>query len=682
MSGVSGRVLTLVIEAARRRAVPIARVAAGLEIDVDSLRPSSTRIPWEAFARFLDRLADEIGGPAELRHLSEDQLARDPLGIFRVIGRVLASPRDVYAVGARWMGPSLFPMIRAETWDGTDGVLMQRLTLLPGHRDCPGLFHLMHGALIVLPRAWGHGASEVEIEVAPGRATYTIRPSSIRPGPITRALRAMRSRLAFPTMLRELEEQQRAINSSYQALRDAHGRISAQAVDLERVDSIGRELSKDVDLDRVLDALLQILGTDLGFAGAEIWLAEGADGALDERLEIVPSDAALERVRSTGASEDASSRRYRLEAAGRRLGELVVHHARGDGNADALRLLSLLMPWIALAVDNALTYARLERHAERLEQRVQERTARLLAANHHLVREIDERKRATDALVQSEAQLRASERLASIGTLAAGIAHEINNPIGAILAAAQLAQILRSDPTATAQIDSALDDIVGEARRCGDIVRSVLQFAREERTDKWPCTLRDLLIRSIRMTSRFAEKNGARVVTSLEVDPIRILANPTQIEQALVNLIRNSVESGSTEIQVALVPDVGRGQVAIEVRDDGAGISEADRLRILEPFYTTRRTTGGTGLGLSVVHGIALEHGGTLEIESSLGRGTAIRFCVPMLAPEAEAPAGSDAGARSAETETDTETRAECRVGARAAIDPTTATPVSQRSPA
>jgi signal transduction histidine kinase len=429
-------------------------------------------------------------------------------------------------------------------------------------------------------------------------------------------------------MLRELEDQQRAIDASYRELREAHQRISHQAADLARVDSIGRELSKDVDLDRVLDALIRVLMDELRLDGAELWLVDGRE--TDAELESLAS-ASLRRMRQAGETEDRPSRRHTLESAGRSLGELVVYGSGSALRSETTPLLELLVPWIALAIDNALTYARLERHAEALEERVRERTARLLAVNHHLVREIDERKRATDALLQSEAQLRASERLASIGTLASGIAHEINNPVGAILAAAQLAQMLRSDAEAGRQVDAALVDIVAEAKRCGDIVRGVLQFAREERTDKWACALRDLVFRSIRLTSSFAEQHGTRLVPDVPDESPWAQANPTQLEQAIVNLVRNAIESGATSVRLTLRTQPTARTATIEVQDDGAGISPSDRLRILEPFYTTRRATGGTGLGLSVVHGIAHEHGGSLAIESNRSGGSTLTLTIPCI---------------------------------------------------
>jgi signal transduction histidine kinase len=631
VNGVSGRALGTLFKRDGTDTFSVDEVSAALGIDVDALTEPSAKVPWETFVRIMDHLAAKLGGPEQFRPFVEARLPDGSLTAFHRIVRVLASPRDAYALGARWIGPSLFPMIDAEFSERADGLLIQRLTLQPGLRDCPALFHGLHGALTVLPRAWGHGVSEVELELAPGVATYKIRPSPARRGLYARVVRALGTRLAFPAMLRELEAQQRAIDTSYRELSEAHARISAQARDLERVDSIGRELSKDVDLDRVLDALVGIVRQDLAFRGAEIWLAE-VSGTPGESLQS--STAGFRRIRSEGTCGECNRLRYPLETAGRPLGELVVHLRPEEEAGNSIQILSLLIPWIALAIDNALTYGRLELHARQLEDRVEERTARLVAANRDLVHEMDERKRAHDALLQSEAQLQASERLASIGTLAAGIAHEINNPIGSILAAAQLARIQSQEQGTSEQVASALDDIVSEAKRCGSIVRSVLQFAREERTDKWPCALQDLVTRSIQLTTGFAARRSARVESKLrEISPI-VNGNPIQLEQAIIHLIRNALESGAKCLEVRVEHSPGSRMATIEIIDDGSGIAENERKRVLEPFYTTRRPDGGTGLGLSAAHGIAVEHGGTLSIESNTPRGSRVRLTLPTASPD------------------------------------------------
>ena len=116
---------------------------------------------------------------------------------------------------------------------------------------------------------------------------------------------------------------------------------------------------------------------------------------------------------------------------------------------------------------------------------------------------------------------------------------------------------------------------------------------------------------------------------------IWVHVNPIQIEQAVVNLISNAVEAGSSKVRVQAEERAAEQIALIQVLDNGPGIPSGDRLRIFEPFFTTRRETGGTGLGLSVVHGIAAEHGGQLKIESGLDGGAAAILELPSIPPPA-----------------------------------------------
>lgn len=635
MAGVSGRIVAGIVAGARRRGIGLERLVDGTSLTVRRLEGRPGALEWPEFVELSRRLAELVGGPEELRAIAAEHGSSDSFRVFRRIGYALADPRDLYKLGVRWIGPSLIKPIEAEVEESDEGLVIERLRITPGHADCPEIFHFIHGALISAPKAWGHAPSEVRMELGPRAATYWIRPAAPRRRLLGRLLGALRAGLAFPDMLRELETQQSQIDASYRQLEKAHARIQTQARELEKVNAIGRELSAHIELDRVVDTLLDVLISDLGVTGAELTVAPANPG------EPTPDEAVPDAqpiVRRTGRCDGPSTRTLPLRSAANRFGSLVIWREDGTAFTRDDALLERLLPWIAVALDNARSYRHLEQHAELLQQRVRERTARLLAANHHLVREIDERKRATDALVASETQRRASERLASIGTLAAGIAHEINNPIGSILAAAQMAQLGMREDQAGSEIAAALDDIVREAKRCGSIVRSVLQFSRDERTEKWTCPLDEIVQRAVRLTQPFAQENESELETSLCDGPVWVEVNPIQIEQALVNLIRNAVEAGSQRVRIRLEEQREEARALVEIVDDGPGLTEEEPLRIFEPFYTTKRTVGGTGLGLSVVHGIASEHRGVLKVEPSAEGGVSALLELPTTPPPSSHP--------------------------------------------
>ena len=629
MSGVSCRAVVCLIDAALEHGIPMAEFLAGLPERRQDLTNPRRHASWDTFATLVDRLEKVLSSEEALRRVGESQFNGESFRAFRRVGGALASPRDLYRLGARWGGPSLFPMIRASQADTADGRLRQTLELTDGHRACPGFFHIVHGAMRAGPRVLGHPDSEVEMTLTARGAEYLIRPyQADRAGTLTRLVRRIRARFDFPVMLAELEQQQSSLEESYRELRVAHDEIQKRTRDLERVDKIGRMLSEHIELDRVVVVLIGILVEDLRLAGVEVWLSRKT-----ERVAPGPDALNSRFFRRGGDVSGNPTAALELEAAGQPIGRLLVWDRTADPDGARQRFLARLLPWISMALDNARSYEALELHAAGLEQRVRERTARLLSANHHLVREIDARRRASAALLQSEQQLRASERLASIGTLAAGIAHEINNPVGSILAAAQLAQVLQAESGREEEVALALEDIEAQAKRCGEIVRSVLQFSRDERTEKWDCALAEIVTRSLRLTSAFAEERGAQIELQLAERDVFARVNPIQLEQALVNLLRNAVESGATQIVMTLSRLDSRALARVEIRDDGPGIPERDRMRIFEPFYTTKRGEGGTGLGLSVVHGIATEHGGALSVGAVGGGGVAVRLELPTVPP-------------------------------------------------
>jgi signal transduction histidine kinase len=250
----------------------------------------------------------------------------------------------------------------------------------------------------------------------------------------------------------------------------------------------------------------------------------------------------------------------------------------------------------------------LAEHRERLEELVEERTTELARSREKLVR---------------------SERMASVGTLAAGIAHQINNPVASIVAAAQYALVCEEDEDAPQVWKRALLDCVEEGKRCAKIVRSVLQFSREESSEMWPEDLNDVVGRACDLARSYAAECSAELSFEPIVEPCPVRMSPIQIEQVVVNLIRNAVESRATGAQVVVRTRRNAGIVSVEVCDNGRGMSQEDCKRIFDPFFTTRLDAGGTGLGLSMAHGIVLDHRGTIGVESRIGEGTTVIVELP-----------------------------------------------------
>jgi PAS domain S-box-containing protein len=236
----------------------------------------------------------------------------------------------------------------------------------------------------------------------------------------------------------------------------------------------------------------------------------------------------------------------------------------------------------------------------------------------------------------AEQRLREGERLVAVGTLAAGIAHEINNPVGSILASAQYAQMVMRDPDGAEKVERALANIVAESRRCGQIVKSVLRFAREETTERWPADLNQVVGQARDHSMELARRYGGSLELALAPELPQVQLNPTEIEQVLANLIRNGLQSGGYGIHVTIRTQDRGDRVVLSVTDDGPGMPPEVREQIFDPFFTTREASGGTGLGLSMVHGIVSSHGGKISVYSEPGQGTEVVIELPAHAAGAE----------------------------------------------
>lgn len=250
----------------------------------------------------------------------------------------------------------------------------------------------------------------------------------------------------------------------------------------------------------------------------------------------------------------------------------------------------------------------IEKKNEALETRVKERTKELEA---------------------SQEQLRNTERLASIGTLAAGVAHEIRNPLNSILLAAQVALRYKNVDAPTSDI---FKGILNEAKRCSTIIRNVLFFAKAEKTEKARHDLNEIVRHGADLAKSYLNSSETQIVFDLTRKSLPVQLNPTEIQQVIVNLINNAVESKVNNIQVQITTEDDDSKVRVHVADNGPGIPEENLKHIFDPFFSTKRQRGNTGLGLSLSHGIITDHNGTMRVKSSTN-GTVFTIELPKGAP-------------------------------------------------
>ena len=226
-------------------------------------------------------------------------------------------------------------------------------------------------------------------------------------------------------------------------------------------------------------------------------------------------------------------------------------------------------------------------------------------------------------------------RLASIGELAAGIAHEINNPVAIMVQEAGWIDDLLHDDNPTSaenlvEIERAVGQIRTQGDRCKEITYKLLSFARKTDPSVRAVVLNDMVAEVIGLTSQKTRYANVQIVTELSPDLPEIQASPTEIQQVLLNLVNNAIDAidkpGGT---VTVVTRAEGDAVVLEVRDTGAGIPEANLARIFDPFFTTKPVGQGTGLGLSICFGIVEKTGGSITVESEVEQGTAFTVSFP-----------------------------------------------------
>ncbi|WP_319468003.1 ATP-binding protein [uncultured Pseudodesulfovibrio sp.] len=231
-----------------------------------------------------------------------------------------------------------------------------------------------------------------------------------------------------------------------------------------------------------------------------------------------------------------------------------------------------------------------------------------------------------------------TNRMASIGRLAAGVAHEINNPLAIINEKAGLINdlfVYRDEYAHDERLLSNVKSIIGSVARCGRITKRLLSFARHIDVDMAAIRFKDLADEVIDFLRKEAEYRSISINMDIPENLPEFVSDRGKLQQIFLNLVNNAFQAMNDGGRLDISASQGKKDTLVfTVRDDGCGIPDADRKRIFDPFFSTKKKTGGTGLGLSITYGLVQELGGTMTVESEVGKGTEFTITMPLQVTE------------------------------------------------
>ena len=354
-------------------------------------------------------------------------------------------------------------------------------------------------------------------------------------------------------------------------------------------------------------------------------------------------------VQRVAAGADAIFEQVHMSKDGRRIPVEIHAHAFQLTGRSAIMLL------VRDITERKQTEEALQQAHDELEHRVAERTKELTRANEQLRSEITERKRVEDEKEELQAQVNQAQKMEALGTLVAGVAHEINNPISYILFNAPLLRKIWSDfqPVLEGRaavepqrkygglpyeflkknLVSLLEDMELAGNRIAAIVKGLKDFAKKsDMPGKKPLTLNEAVENALRLAQSTLRKSGINVRTKFRRGLPEMQGNLQSIEQVILNLIINAAQAiehdkGVIELETGF--DRRRGHLFVVVRDNGKGIEPGVRGRVFDLFFTTKQSAGGTGLGLAVSYTLVKAHDGNITFKSEVGKGTTFRVSLP-----------------------------------------------------
>jgi signal transduction histidine kinase len=406
--------------------------------------------------------------------------------------------------------------------------------------------------------------------------------------------------------------------------------------DLRLLNDAGQALNTSLNLEQVLDTTLDRVCGLLDVEACSVWLIEPETGelvcrsatgphgplVLDWRLQpgeglagwvaqsgepLVVADAQTDERHFRDVEEQTGTLLRSIISIPMRIkqdlvGVLQVLHADADRfQPTDLVLVESLATSAAIALENARLYENLQLRMKELEN--------------------------------TQVQLVQSAKMAAIGELAAGVAHELNTPLASVMGYSELLleRAVPDDPDR-----KKLEIIVRQSCQARDIVRSLLSFSQQDEFNREVADLNQVIKETLMLLRSQLQSNGIALEEQFDPDLPSLLLDTGRMKQVILNLITNALQAMPGEGTLTVCTEQNQSKVAVRIGDTGEGISEENLSRVFEPFFSTKPVGQGTGLGLAVSLGIVQDHGGQIEVDSQVGEGSTFTVWLPMEAEPAE----------------------------------------------
>ncbi len=589
---VSCKASSILLETLSRSGIDVERVVQGLPVGLEHLRNPSQRIDWDTLATLFDRAEQACEGVISLEELGERALVVPSYAFLRLAAQLVITPRQLYEVASRLMGPAMFPNIRFQHAWLPGGRFTLTGELPEGERESTAFFRFCHGNVVALPKLLDLPPSQIEEQSVTGRRGRLILVVPRSHTALARVKRAVRTVWSLGDAVRGVRRQQAELEASLDALRSSRHELRQL---VERLPE-GVLVHRDAHVIWANAAMLALLGHQ----------------TLD--------DIVGKHILSFLVPEEQASARAALAKVGPR----TVN--------DSLPEYRIALPDGSVRRIQAGTTQHLEFEGA---------PARLV-----VVRDVTERHRLDE-------QLALADRMASIGTVAAGVAHEINNPLAYVRMNLEVAARELAGAGGPAEAAECVRVAIEGAERVRGIVRNLSTLSRVEEDGLEAVDLTALLESTLTLAAS-ALTPKARVVRRYDPAP-RALGTAGRLGQVFLNLVLNAADAipdgaaGDHEVRVSTATGAD-GRAIVEIADTGGGIAAEHAGRVFDPFFTTKPVGAGTGLGLAICHRIVTGLGGEIAFTARAGGGTVFRVSLPpasnveVASPVAGAPSPSPRG--------------------------------------